>query len=321
MKSLPCLVACLGLATIPCSLVARPAPMAEDLGDVMPGDVHLGILANAAEIGRDLPAVVRQGWLARKLDDWVARGWPDPRQLATQVAVGVDFDGRTPRRVTVLTQGSLRVAAAARLAARAAGVTLDERAHRGVTLLSASVPRFSLEAADLDERASLLAWDATGEHRMGRQAVDTMLGSHRSLRQVHQVCLDPDTYAAAAIQVPLLGQGQVHAMAASLEEATGIEGLRFLVQGSFAWKRTGGRLRLGSELETWTATEAALLARGIRAALERLKASIHEPRVRWVLDRLEVRQTEARVQLALDVQWQRAVAALAALAIMDFPGA
>lgn len=295
-------------------------PRATDLGTVLPADPHVAALVNVKTLVRDLPVALKQSWVGKKVAEMVAKGWPDPTELARAVGVGVSFSGRTPREVVLVTDGRLRIVPAAKAVAGAAGVGLDEKAYHGVTFHSASVPALSVSVADVTEDVSFFAWDVEGKHESGPWVVDTIEGARRSFSAAHGVSLSPETYVIGGANVPLVGnrEAQVAAMA-GLEEATGIEGLKFLVQGAFAWKRQGGRVTLGSELQTFTGTEAQLLANGLRKALEKLKAAVTEPKVRWLLDHVVVNQEGIHVQLKLDVEWLRAREALTLLALAAEP--
>lgn len=164
-----------------------PAPLIVNL---VPGTapVNAGVFVNVRRIF-DL-----YGHLIQKLPQFsfieqlIAAGFPDPRTDIQEIGLVSDLDARSQNVAGVVTGNIVfeRILAVA----AAFGVEFETSAYRGVELHTGVVSGRSLQIAPVDGRL-LFSVNATGDHELSRQTVETLKGERPDFGTTHPIVLAP----------------------------------------------------------------------------------------------------------------------------------
>lgn len=244
-----------------------PAP-ARDLAEVLPGDHHVAILVRPTALRRDMPPALTAWLLDRPAARLAKLGLPDLRQIQGSAGIGLDADleDRRLAEVALVAEAMPQVAWLKKIA-ELAGVTVDQRSYRGVTLHEAELPKLNLAGADLLQGLGLLAGRPVGLPQRSEAVVDVLHGLRPSLAQTQGVALDPETYLLAALRLPADMLGEILPW---LGEELAAESVAGHIQGVFTLRRQGqAEARMGLELVTESSLHARALAFALRSARDK----------------------------------------------------
>lgn len=274
-------------------------PFTGDLGHVLPGQLHGGLLANLHLLMHDYPGIAHEGWLGDRLDEWVQKGYPDPREQVSQVGLGLNLSGKKLVDVMLVARGPLRIAHHIRELADAADLPLREWAYRGVTFVNPLWERIPLTLAEISEGVSHFHYNRQSSFAVSRQLVQTTLGQNLSFGDKHGMSLTPVTYIVAGAQLPI-------GVREAFKQDAATMGVGLVGQAAVDWRRTGTKIQLGIELETFTPVEARLLADWLNGKLDNWKASTQNDFIRTLLHAIEIEALQNHVFLRLFHEWSAA---------------
>lgn len=181
--------------TLALCLATAPASRGADLGASLPGDLDVGGLVALRRLLTDFPALGRAGMLAEKLDEIHAQGFPDPRSELESLALGARLGGpKGVREGMTLARSDEPLLPLVRKLADVKGVSLEERAERGVRFLRGTFRGQPSEFADLADGLVYGAVDSQGSHDLGRQLLGTLGGERPSFAARFSRDLDAGTY-------------------------------------------------------------------------------------------------------------------------------
>ena len=276
-----------------------------DLGKIIPGQMHVGILVDMPLLIDDFPAVTKEGWIGNSIDFFVNKGLPDPRDLAFELAVGANVS--VPRKklheALVLGKGSFDLIPSLRKVAKEVGFPIRERAYRGVRVLKPVHRDFPIEAAEIMEDVSLFHLDLRNKFKTTNLAVDTLQGMNQSYGDKHGMSLDSQTYMSLGIRVPILAQEE-------LAKDPNLSALGFVVQGAMDWRKTGTKVQLDCDLETFTSIEAKYLADWLTGKRKEWIDDAENPVLKKFLEAIQVRRVGKNVFLGLKYEWNHAKQAI-----------
>lgn len=276
------------------ALAAASTTPARDLSQVLPGDHHVAVLARPAALRADMPPALT-GWLLdRPAQRLVRLGLPDLRRLTGSVGLGLDADLEARRLAEVtLVAEQLPPVGWLRKVAELAGVPVETRAYRGVTLHEAHTPKLDLAGADLVAGLGLLAGRPQGSPRRAEAVVDVLRGSRPSLAQTQGVAMAPDSYLLAALRLPADVLGEILPW---LGEALETEGVTGHLQGVLELRRQGAsQARLGLELVTESSWHARALAFALTKARDKAADEAGEGDLAELIRRIQIERDGARV--------------------------
>jgi len=303
----------LSLALAPAATAAPPTlqesgHVPADLGHVLPGTLHGGLLANLQLLMHDFPGIAHEGWLGDLFDEWVDKGWPDPREQIGQIALGMNIAQKKPVDVVVLGRGPLRLAEEIQELAEQAGLPVRWFAYRGVRFLQPLFERLPLAIAEIGDDISHFHYARRPGFLVSRELVETAQGERVSFGDKHGMSLTPITYVVAGMQVPV---GTREALA----QDPSTQGLRLVGQAAVDWRRNGTKVQIGVELETWTPVEAKLLAEWVRGKIDSWIARAQNETLKEFLEAFEVEAIQNHVFLRLSHEWELVQEALGVMNI------
>lgn len=291
----------LALVTLAASATAAPAPQGSDIGRLMPGSLHGGFLSNFKLLLEDFPGIAHEGWLGRQIDHWVQKGYSDPRDLAGQLGIGINIQGRSLKDLVVLGQGPLRIAHKIREIARRGNLPIREIPYRGVVFIRPLFDQAPLWISEPTEGVSHFHFNPRSKFEVSKELVDVLQGRRPSYGDKHGMSLDSETYLTAGVQVPIATRE-----AFAVEMDPSMQGIHLVVQAGVDWKRSGTKVQLGIELETFTPVEARLLADWLNGKLDNWKASTQNDFIRTLLHAIEIEALQNHVFLRLFHEWSAA---------------
>lgn len=301
-QTLPSLLARAALAL---ALVGGSAHAeATDLARMVPGGFQVGLFSNLSMLMADFPGIAHEGWVGEAFDGLVAEGYPDFREGANQFALGLELDlvKQVPKEVLLLGTGDLDVVPRVRRLADEKGIRLREVPYRGVTFLQPLSRLMPLWAAELPGGVSHLHFDRRlslwpgRRFRKSKQLVDLLRGQGMSFGDRHGLSLDADTYLVGGMKIDV-GEAQAAAADADPDRAFGFHGM---AHATGAWRKQGGRVRLGAELGARSDKWARKLEGYLTGKLDEWKQATSQPLVKALLEAVEIRCLSASVFVALD---------------------
>jgi len=263
-----------------------------DIGRFLPGSLHGGFLANLPLLLHDFPGIAHEGWLGSRIDRWVEKGYPDPRAMVGQVGIGLNIQGRSLKDLVLLGHGPLRLAHRVRQLAERANLPLHEIPYRGVVFLRPGFESAPLWFTEPRVGTSYVHFNPRGRFPVSKEMVDVLSGRRPSYGDKHGMSLTPETYVTAGVQVPVATR---EALAQDVHTA----GLHLVIQAAVDWRRSGTKVQLGIELETFTPVEARLLASWMRGRVEWLRTQFDDETVQRLLAAIEIAQSGKHVILRL----------------------
>jgi hypothetical protein len=301
-------LSCALIATLPLTAVAQQGgePVTGDLGHVLPGQLHGGFLTNLHLLMHDFPGIVHEGWLGDLFDGWVEKGWPDPREQVDQIALGCNISQKKLVDFIFLARGPLRVAAVIKKLAEQSGLPIREWTYRGIHFVRPLFERLPIAVAEVTEGVSHFHYDRNSRFAASKRLVETALGQNVSFGEKHGMSLTPVTYVVAGVQVPAAVQEE-------LRQDPSTQGFGLVGQAAVDWRRTGTKVQIGIELETWTPVEARLLADWLKSKLEGWIAAVSNPYLKRFLQAFEIDRVGKHVFLRLKYEWDLAQEAMIAL--------
>lgn len=303
-----CALSCALIATLPLSAVAQQGgePVTGDLGHVLPGQLHGGLLTNLHLLMHDFPGIAHEGWLGETFDKWVEKGWPDPREQVDQIALGCNIADKKLVDFVFLARGPLRAAAVIKKLAQQSGLPIREWAYRGIQFVRPLFERLPIAVAEVTEGVSHFHYDRAARFDASKRLVETALGQNISFGDKHGMSLTPVTYVVAGVQVPA-------AVQQALREDPSTQGFGLVGQAAVDWRRNGTKVQIGIELETWTPVEARLLADWLQGRLDRWIAAVQNAYLKRFLEAFEIDRVGKHVFLRLKYEWDLARQAMVAM--------
>lgn len=288
--------ACATLLVASSTGLVQAEPFTGDLGHVLPGQVHGGLLSNLHLLMHDFPGIAHEGWLGDVFDEWVDKGYPDPREQVDQIALGVNIGGKKLVDCVFLARGPLRIVHKLRQLAEQAGLPLNTWAYRGVEFVIPLFERIPLSAAEISEGVSHFHYNRHNSFAVSKKLVETALGQNVSFGDKHGMSLTPVTYVVAGVQIPATTRKL-------LQDDPETHGIGLVGQAAVDWRRTGTKVQLGIELETFTPVEAELAARWCQGKLDRWIAKVTNEYLKAFLEAIEVRSVSNHVFLRVSYEW------------------